>query len=85
MSGKTKSVRPKNLSRWVFFGEKNDSNVSWSIGGDLSYINLVRSNHRPIIFIRREVCIDLVEGFSDRTICLFLNSPTVSVCRLYAI
>ena len=68
MPTKTKIVRPTNLSQWVFFGALKDKSVNWAIGGDFKYINLVRSNHKPIIFIRQNdrgkyrwtVCIDLV-------------------------
>ena len=68
----SKSKRPKKLSKWVFFGKQGQlSRGENLLGGNASYVQLVRQQNRPVIYIhelgkqkyRWQVGFDLVEGF----------------------
>ncbi len=73
MKQKNKSKRPKNLSRWVYFAHESDlSGAELFLGVNASYLQKVRANNRPVIYLHElnnpkykwEVAIDLVEGFN---------------------
>ncbi len=68
----SKTRRPRKLSKWVYFGQQSKlSRGENLLGGNASYIQLVRRENRPVIYLhelgkqkyRWQVGFDLVEGF----------------------
>ena len=77
MKKKIKIKRPKNLSKWVYFAhESNLSPGEHLLGATTSYIQKIRANNRPVIYLHEsnnpkykwEVGIDLVEGFKTNRV-----------------
>lgn len=68
----SKTKRPKKLSKWVHFEQQSKlSRGENLLGGSAKYIQLVRRENRPVIYLHElgkqkykwSVGIDLVEGF----------------------
>ena len=72
----SKIKRPRNLSKWVFFGQSHLSREENLLGASASYVQKVRKENKPVIYVhelgkhkyRWEVGIDLVEGFKESRI-----------------
>ncbi len=74
MKQKNQSKRPKTWSRWVYFAHESDwSGAELFLGVNAIYLQKVRENNRPVIYIHElnkpkykwEIAIENVEGFNN--------------------